>query len=214
MCVRSRPVARCAGVAGQGVRSGDQRRREARAPDLEPAGLARVGDGVVDRGAGVGVGVGGDVGDRPVAAARVDLPGRLRLVLRATGAGPAPDALALVGVVGVERQRCAADGGDVPRRCRELDAVAVVAGGDGDRDPRMVEVRTLRRASRSRTRSPPHEFEMTVAPSATASFSAAPRLANELELASTSRILQFWQIACAVSTSSAISSAQPEFAGG
>src|SRR5579862_4776870 len=57
----------------------------------------------------------------------------------------------------------------------------------------------------------PHEFETTFAPSATASFSAAPRLASEAELASTSRIVQFWQIACAVSTSSAISRSQPEF---
>ena len=52
---------------------------------------------------------------------------------------------------------------------------------------------------------------MTFAPSLTASFSAAPRLAKEFELASTSRMLQFGQIACAVSTSRAISSAQPEF---
>src|SRR5581483_5952019 len=42
----------------------------------------------------------------------------------------------------------------------------------------------------------PQEFEITVAPSATASFSAAPRFASEFELASTSRILQFWQMAC------------------
>ena len=55
---------------------------------------------------------------------------------------------------------------------------------------------------------------MTPAPSATASFSAAPRSANELELASTSRMSQFWQISCAVSTSSEISSDQPEFAAG
>src|SRR5579884_2370912 len=60
----------------------------------------------------------------------------------------------------------------------------------------------------------PQEFEITVAPSATASFSAAPRFASEFELASTSRILQFWQMACAVSTSSAISSAQPELVAG
>src|SRR5712691_5133982 len=50
---------------------------------------------------------------------------------------------------------------------------------------------------------------MTFAPSVAASSSAAARFANEFELASTRMILQFWQIACATSTSSEISSAQP-----
>jgi hypothetical protein len=56
---------------------------------------------------------------------------------------------------------------------------------------------------------PPYELEITFAPSFTASFTAAARFANEFESASTRRILQFWQISCAVSTSSAISSAHP-----
>src|SRR5215471_15445190 len=55
---------------------------------------------------------------------------------------------------------------------------------------------------------PPYEFEITFAPSAAASFSAVSRFANEFVLASTSRILQFWQIWCTVSTSSAISRCQ------
>ncbi len=49
-----------------------------------------------------------------------------------------------------------------------------------------------------------------VAPSLTASFTAAPRFVIDADDASTSRILQFWQISCAVCTSSEISSAQPE----
>jgi hypothetical protein len=61
---------------------------------------------------------------------------------------------------------------------------------------------------------PPKLFEITVAPRVAAVFSAAARLTRLLLVASTSRILQFWQIACAVSTSSAISSAQPAFRGG
>ncbi len=61
---------------------------------------------------------------------------------------------------------------------------------------------------------PPKLFEITVAPSVAAVFSAAARLTRLLLVASTSRILQFWQIAWAVSTSSAISSAQPAFAAG
>jgi len=57
-------------------------------------------------------------------------------------------------------------------------------------------------------------LEISVAPSAAAVFTAAARLARLAELASTRRILQFWQVACATSTSSAISSAQPLFAEG
>ncbi len=57
---------------------------------------------------------------------------------------------------------------------------------------------------------PPYEFEITLAPSEAAVSSAAARLANEFESASTSTILQFvWQTAWAISTSSEISSAQP-----
>ena len=48
-----------------------------------------------------------------------------------------------------------------------------------------------------------------MAPSAAAVFTPAARSLKLLDVASTSRILQFWQIACAVSTSRAISSAQP-----
>ena len=48
-----------------------------------------------------------------------------------------------------------------------------------------------------------------MAPRLTASFTALPRLAMEAEEASTSRMLQFGQIALAMSRSSEISSAQP-----
>ena len=57
----------------------------------------------------------------------------------------------------------------------------------------------------------PQEFEIAFAPSVAASLSATPRFASELELASTRRMRQFWQISWAVSMSSEISSAQPEF---
>src|SRR5205823_8850684 len=56
---------------------------------------------------------------------------------------------------------------------------------------------------------PPYEFEMTVAPSAAARSTAAARFAKEFVLASTRRILQFGQMALAMSRSSEISSAQP-----
>src|SRR6266545_4765935 len=50
---------------------------------------------------------------------------------------------------------------------------------------------------------------MTFAPSDAAVFTLAARSESRLEFASTSRILQFWQIWWAVSTSRAISSAHP-----
>ena len=54
-------------------------------------------------------------------------------------------------------------------------------------------------------------MEITVAPRRAAVLTAVPRLASELDDASTSRILQVWQISWAVSTSRAISRAQPAF---
>src|SRR6478609_5706778 len=60
---------------------------------------------------------------------------------------------------------------------------------------------------------PPQEFEITVAFLA-AVFSAVVRLVNDDELASTSTILQFGQIADAMSRSSEISCAQPPSARG
>src|SRR6478609_647283 len=56
---------------------------------------------------------------------------------------------------------------------------------------------------------PPQEFEITVAPRAAAVFSAVARSVNAAEFASTSRMLQFGQIADAMSRSSAISWPQP-----
>src|SRR3954468_22509187 len=56
---------------------------------------------------------------------------------------------------------------------------------------------------------PPYEFEMAFAPRRAAVATAAARLANELVVASTSRILQFGQTALTMSRSREISSAQP-----
>ncbi len=56
---------------------------------------------------------------------------------------------------------------------------------------------------------PPHELEISVAPSTAAVCSAAYRLALALLSASTSRMRQLGQIPCATSTSVAISCAQP-----
>src|ERR1019366_9367478 len=56
---------------------------------------------------------------------------------------------------------------------------------------------------------PPQELEISVAPRVSAARSAASRSSNPGVLASTSRILQFWQVAWAVSMSSEISPPQP-----
>src|SRR5580704_2565021 len=57
-------------------------------------------------------------------------------------------------------------------------------------------------------------FEITVAPSATAVFSAVSRSIRLFELASTRRMWQLGHAAETMSTSSEISSDQPEFATG
>jgi hypothetical protein len=55
----------------------------------------------------------------------------------------------------------------------------------------------------------PQELLISSAPSVSAACSAASRCELSGELASTSRILQLWQTACAVSMSSEISRPQP-----
>src|SRR5665213_1499281 len=56
---------------------------------------------------------------------------------------------------------------------------------------------------------PPHESEISVAPTPAAVLSAASRWRNEDESASTSTMRQFWQIAWEVSMSRDISTAHP-----
>src|SRR5258707_4986227 len=55
---------------------------------------------------------------------------------------------------------------------------------------------------------------MMFAPIVAARFTAVPRLANEFDVASTSRMWQFGQIADAMSRSREISRPQPEFVAG
>src|SRR5437870_9346267 len=73
----------------------------------------------------------------------------------------------------------------------------------------MVEVTVVQSARLGRELASAVGVRDHFAPSAAASSTAAARFANEFELASTRMILQFWQIACAISTSSEVSSAQP-----
>src|SRR5438128_1144426 len=82
----------------------NERRGQARPADLEPARSALVRDRVVDGGAGVRVGVGGHIGDRPPSATAVGLPAGLRLVGAAAAPAAVPDRLALPRVVGVQAE--------------------------------------------------------------------------------------------------------------
>src|SRR5690348_13615214 len=139
-----RRVGAAGGGAAEGVHTGDDRRGRARATEGVPAGRDPVG--VVDRDAGGRVGDGRDIGDGPLRAARVRLPGRLRVVGGAAGAGALgaaglPDALGPAAAVGAGGQGGTADGGHVVGGCRVLGAVAGVTRGDGDGDAGVVEVR-------------------------------------------------------------------------
>ena len=134
-------------AARQGVHGGDQRRREAGAADLEPAGPAAFRDhrGVVDGSAGRRGGVGGDVGDaafgpaprqRPVAVR--ELPRLRGLEGAAAASAPRPDRLAAVAVPRAERERGAADRRHIGRGRRIFGGVAAVSGRGGDRDALVV----------------------------------------------------------------------------
>ncbi len=87
--------------------------------------------------------------------------------------------------------------------------VAVVAGGRCDDDAGMVEGAALSSAAVTPCSGPPHESEISLAPSPAAVFSAASRLTNDAELASTSTMWQLWQTAWATSMSRDISPAHP-----
>src|SRR5262249_52301453 len=105
--------------------------------------------GVVDGDAGVGVGDGGDVRDRTLAAAGVFLEARLGDVRAAAAAAGAPRALGpATGRAGLG-QAGAAHGDDVSARSGVLRAVAAVARADGDDDARVVEVLRVRAGSRA-----------------------------------------------------------------
>src|SRR6201999_3848315 len=80
-----------------------------------------------------------DVGNGPVAAPGVDLPGGLGLVGRATAAGALgvagfPDRLGPAARVGRLAQRRATHGDDVRGGGGELRPIALVTGRHGDRD--------------------------------------------------------------------------------
>src|SRR5439155_22293212 len=73
------------------------------------------------------------------------LPGRFRLVRAAAAACTAPHCLAISGVVPIERQSSSsAYGSHVLRGSRILNAIAAVAGGEGNRLTRDVEVAVIR----------------------------------------------------------------------
>src|SRR4029077_6583604 len=147
VCVDVGAVFRGGAVAGQAVDAGDDRRRRARAADHTPTAEAlaqelanEVAVAVVDGDAGVRIGDGGNIRDRPLRATGVVRPGGLRLVCRAAAARSTPGGLGPAARVGGVAEGRAADRGHVPRGGRVLDAVAAVAGGHRDRNARVVEV--------------------------------------------------------------------------
>jgi hypothetical protein len=108
------------GATGKRKDAGNERRREARAADLEPVGLPLVPRRVVDCGPRIGVCVGGDIGDTPLSSttgltpvAHGCLPGVSGLVCTAASTGATPGALTAVGVAAREVEGGTAHSHDV-----------------------------------------------------------------------------------------------------
>ena len=163
---------------------------------------------VVHPDSGVGVGVRGNIGDSSLRAASVGLPGRLRLV-GATAAAAADQAVSValrapsVSWLSVVPPTAVTSGGgrgtQHRSRCRRPRSSQHPGGRSSGARSRFRPRTRLRRSCCSRR----------PRPRLTASLTAVPRSANELEFASTSTMWQFGQIALTMSRSSEISSPSP-----
>src|SRR5437762_9253802 len=100
-------------------------------------------ESLIDRDAGVWICDRRNVGNGATCAARIGLPAGLRDVGAAATAGAAPDRLAPATSVACPSESRSTDRGHVLRCGGELDAIAIVAGADGNGDTRVVEVRFI-----------------------------------------------------------------------
>src|SRR5215813_10369876 len=124
--------------------------------------MALICDRVVHRSSGVGICVGRYISYGTTDAAGIFLSCRLRFVSAAVTSRARPDGLFGVGIVRIECQRRATDRGDILRRCGVLHAVSSIAGGERNRNSRMIEMSVVGRGG------------------LTGEFAAAPRVRDDV----------------------------------